>query len=44
MYSSRLQTWRGKCVPADYYHKKQSNMYCSILVSLFKGHTSIPQI
>lgn len=35
---------RRKCVPAEFYHRKQSNMYSSILVSLLKGHTSIQWI
>ena len=35
---------REKCFPAESYHRKQSNMYSGILVSLFKGHTSIPRI
>lgn len=43
---STVAAWkeREKLVPTESYHKKQSNMYFSILVSLFKGHTSIPWI
>lgn len=33
-----------KTLPTESYHEKQSNMRSSILVSLFKGHTSIPWI
>lgn len=35
---------REKCVTAESYHRKQSNMSSLILVSFFKGHTSISWI
>ena len=35
---------REECVPAESHHRKQSNICSRILVSLFKGHTSIAWI